>query len=226
MKNEILLIITLFVEYSLVVIAYKYFGKVGLYAWMALATVLANIEVLILVDAYGIEMTLGNILFATTFLVTDILSEVHGKEAAKKGVSIGIASSVLFMIISASWLMYIPSKNNVTTEAFKGLFGYTPRIVISSLVVFVLVQYLDVWLYHKVWKVTTKGYSRKSLWMRNNCATITSQIINAILYNLLAFGGIYPKDTIVSIIIATVAIYIVTSIADTPFIYLARKIGS
>lgn len=51
MKNEILLIITLFVEYSLVVIAYKYFGKVGLYAWMALATVLANIEVLILVDA-------------------------------------------------------------------------------------------------------------------------------------------------------------------------------
>ena len=53
----------------------------GMMAFTVFATIAANIEVMILVDAFGMEMTLGNILFATTFLVTDILSEVAGKGA-------------------------------------------------------------------------------------------------------------------------------------------------
>ena len=72
MSNELLLIITLIVEYSAVVLMYKYLGRDGLYLWTVLATITANIEVLILVKAFGMEMTLGNVLFATTFLVTDI----------------------------------------------------------------------------------------------------------------------------------------------------------
>ena len=67
MSNELLLIITLIVEYSAVVLMYKYLGRDGLYLWTVLATITANIEVLILVKAFGMEMTLGNVLFATTF---------------------------------------------------------------------------------------------------------------------------------------------------------------
>lgn len=227
MRNEILLIITLIIEYTGVVLAYKFFGRNGMYAWIGLATVLANIEVMILVRAFGIEMTLGNVLFATTFLVTDILSENYGKKYAAKGVRIGIAASVLFMAVSFSWLMFIPSENNVTEEAFKGIFSYTPRVVLSSLIVFVIVQYLDVWLYHKVWDITAKRSGERSryLFIRNNAATMLSQLINAILYNIFAFGGIYPKRTMVQIIISTLIIYFITSLADTPFIYMARKIG-
>lgn len=226
MRNEILLIATLIAEYTGVVLAYKFFGRNGLYAWIGLATVLANIEVMILVRAFGIEMTLGNILFATTFLVTDILSENYGKKYATKGVWIGILSSISFMVISFSWLLYVPSENNVTTEAFKGLFAYTPRIVISSLVVFAIVQNLDVWLYHKVWDTTSQktGNREKGLWIRNNSATIISQVVNAVLYNVFAFGGMYPKATMVQIIVSTLVIYIITSLADTPFIYWSRKI--
>ena len=80
MSNELLLIITLIVEYSAVVLMYKYLGRDGLYLWTVLATITANIEVLILVKAFGMEMTLGNVLFATTFLVTDIASEIYGKK--------------------------------------------------------------------------------------------------------------------------------------------------
>ena len=56
----------------------------SMYCFTVFATIAANIEVLLLVDAFGMEMTLGNILFATTFLVTDILSETEGKKAAEK----------------------------------------------------------------------------------------------------------------------------------------------
>ena len=61
-----------------------------MYCFTAIATITANIEVLIMVDAFGMEQTLGNILFASTFLVTDIISEVDGKKAAQKAVNIGI----------------------------------------------------------------------------------------------------------------------------------------
>ncbi len=58
--------------------------------WTVLATIAANIEVLIMVTAFGMEMTLGNILFASTFLVTDILSELYGKKPPRLRFTLGL----------------------------------------------------------------------------------------------------------------------------------------
>ena len=96
--NEILLVLSLLVIYGSVLLVYRLFGKSGLYCFTAIATITANIEVLIMVDAFGMEQTLGNILFASTFLVTDIISEVDGKKAAQKAVNIGIFTSVFFIV--------------------------------------------------------------------------------------------------------------------------------
>ena len=82
--NEILLVASLFVIYGCVLLAYRLFGKSGLYCFTAIATITANIEVLIMVKAFGMEQTLGNILFASTFLVTDIISEIEGKKRPRK----------------------------------------------------------------------------------------------------------------------------------------------
>lgn len=49
-----------------------------------ISTITANIECLILINAFGMEQTLGNVFFAATFLVTDILSENHGKNMPTK----------------------------------------------------------------------------------------------------------------------------------------------
>ena len=100
MNNELLLIMSIVVIYSIVLLMYKYFGVAGLFCWTAIATILANIEVLRVVEAFGIEQTLGNILFASTFLVTDILSEREGKVVANRAVTLGIIASVVFIIIS------------------------------------------------------------------------------------------------------------------------------
>ena len=223
MQNELLLIATLIIEYGAVVLAHKFFGKNGLFAWIAIATVLANIEVMMLVKAFGIEMTLGNILFASTFLATDILSENFGKKEAKQAVLIGILSSVAFAIISVSWLLYAPSANDINSYAIHEIFTKTTRIVVASVVVYAIVQYLDVILYHKIWDLTSeKAGSKSGLWIRNNVATMLSQVVNAILYNVLAFWGVYPGKTLLAIIVSNILIYIVTSLADTPFLYWAR----
>ena len=77
MQNELLLILSMIVTYTIVLGLFRLFRNQGLYLWTIVATISANIEVLILINAFGIEMTLGNILFASTFLVTDILSELY-----------------------------------------------------------------------------------------------------------------------------------------------------
>lgn len=227
MTNEVLLILSLVVIYSGALVMYRLFGKTGLYCCTAIATITANIEVLLMVDAFGMEQTLGNILFASTFLVTDILSETAGKEAARKAVNIGIATSISFILISQSWLLYQPADSDWARESFETIFSNTPRLMIVSFVVYAICQRFDVWAYHKWWNFTKKkcGDSQRFLWLRNNGSTLVSQFLNTVLYSFGAFWGMYSMETMISICLSSYVIFIVTSLADTPAIYLARRIG-
>jgi len=226
MRNEVLLIVTLLVLYSSVLLWFRLFGASGLMAFTVFATIAANIEVLILVQAFGMEMTLGNILFASTFLVTDILSEIAGKKQAQQAVWIGIAANVLFVLVTQSWLLYVPSTNDWVTPSMKVIFTNTPRLMLASLSVYAIVQVFDVWLYHKWWALTQRlsGDRRGFLWVRNNGSTLVSQLLNAILYTLFAFYGMYDIPSLVSIILSSYVIFIFTSLLDTPIVYWARLI--
>lgn len=226
MRNEALLIVTLLVLYGSVLLWFALFGTSGLMAFTVFATIAANIEVLILVQAFGMEMTLGNILFATTFLITDILSEIAGKKQAQQAVWIGIAANILFVLVSQSWLMYVPSVNDWAVQYMKAIFSNTPRLMLASLVVYAIVQVFDVWLYHKWWALTQRlsGDRRGFLWVRNNGSTLISQLLNAVLYTLFAFYGTYDVSSLVSIILSSYVIFLFTSLLDTPIVYWARRI--
>ncbi len=226
MINELLLIASIIFIFGAVLLAYRFFGKIGLYCMSVLATVLANIEVVILVNAFGMEQTLGNVLFASTFLITDILSECEGKREANKAVFLGILASVFFLLLSQSWLLYRPSENDFVFESMKTVFSNTPRMILSSLFAYAVSQLFDVWLYHKWWAFTEKKFEnkRRFLWLRNNGSTLISQILNTVLFNVIAFAGIYDSKTLVSIVISSYVIFIVTSLADTPAVYIARNI--
>lgn len=224
--NEILLIVSLFFIYGMILIAYRYFGKSGLYAMIGVVTVLANIEVVLLVDAFGMEQTLGNILFASTFLITDILSECEGRKSANKAVYISIFLTIFFLVISQSWTRYIPSVNDMKMDSIRNIFTSIPRMIFSSLSVYAISQFLDVWLYHKWWKFTSKKFGNKDklLWVRNNGSTLISQIFNTVLFTLFAFVGEYEVGLLISMIVSSYIIFVVTSIMDTPFVYIAKKI--
>lgn len=225
MINELLLIGSVVFIFSAVLAAYKFFGKTGLYCVSAIATVLANIEVVILINAFGMEQTLGNVLFASTFLITDILSECEGKKEANKAVWLGVFSSLFFLLLSQSWILYVPSENDFIHESVKSVFSNTPRMILASLVVYAISQLFDVWLYHKWWDFTQRkfGDRRRFLWLRNNGSTLISQLLNTFLFTLFAFYGTYDIKTLWSIFVSSYVIYIFTSLLDTPCVYIARK---
>ncbi len=226
MKNEILLILSFFLYYGGVLVFYYLWGAKGLYCWTVLATIAANIEVLIVIRAFGMEQTLGNVMFASTFLVTDILSETVSKKAANQAVNMGIAASLAFILISQLWLSYTPAPTDWAMPGIRSVFTNTPRLMISSFVVYAICQKFDVWAYHKWWQFTEKrcGDSRRYLWLRNNGSTLISQFLNSLLFTFAAFLGVHDLPTLISIFLSSYVVFIFTSLLDTPVIYLARKI--
>jgi len=224
MKNELLLIGSVIVIYGAVLVAYRIFGKTGMYIMTVVATILANIEVLMLVDAFKMEQTLGNVMFASTYLVTDILSENEGKKFATRAVWIGVFTSILMLIFTQYWLLYVPSTNDWASENISSIFSTTPRLLAASFLGYVISQRFDVWLYHKWWDITTErvGDNKRFLWLRNNCSTLVSQIVNTIIFNTIAFFGMYDAKTFISILISSYVIFIFTSLLDTPVVYIAR----
>ncbi len=222
MYNSIMFIVAVLFYLVAVVVAYKVFGKTGLYVFTAISAILANIQVCKNVDFFGLSSTAGNVLYAASFLVTDILSEKYGKKAAQKAVWIGLFTTVVFLIGTQELILLKPNDSDIMDPAMKQLFGLVPRVSIASIVGYICSQNIDVLLYHAIWKKT--GDNKKMLWLRNNGSTLTSQAIDTVVFTTIAFYGVYPTKVFVSILLTTYLFKAIVALCDTPFIYWARKI--
>ena len=222
MPNELIFIITVLVYLGSVLGLYRLFGKNGLYVFAVFATLLGNIAVCKNVDIFGFATTAGNVLYAATFLVTDILSEKYGKKDAAKAVAYSFSVMVLWLLGTQLILWFAPNENDYISESLKTVFGLVPRITAASLVGFIISQRLDVFLYHYIWSRTGSGKSK--LWLRNNLSTLTSQMIDTVIFTFIAFWGVYPNGVFLSILLTTYLFKAVVALLDTPFMYLSRKI--
>ena len=224
MPNELIFILTVLLYLGSVLLLYRLFGKNGLYAFAIFATLLGNIAVCKCVDLFGVSTTAGNVLYASTFLVTDILSEKYGKKAAARAVAYSFTVMVLWLIGTQMILLFTPNESDYISGSLSVVFGLVPRITIASLAGFVCSQNIDVFLYHFIWGKT--GDSPSGLWLRNNGSTLISQAVDTLIFTTLAFWGTYPTNVFFSILITTYLFKAVVALLDTPFIYWARAIVS
>jgi uncharacterized integral membrane protein (TIGR00697 family) len=219
LSNESLWLLLLLANFSAILLAYRFFGKLGLYIWIPIATILANIQVMKMVDLLSIGVTLGNITYASSFLVTDILSENYGQKSARKAVFIGFFSLAAAVIIMNLALMFKPNEFDFIQESLRNIFAILPRIALASLVAYGVSQLHDVWAYN-FWKNIFPGM--KYLWLRNNASTMVSQLIDSVIFTFIAFWGLLPNSEFVQILITTYILKWFVAAVDTPFLYLAR----
>ena len=212
--------VNIIVTFTLVVLIEKLFKKEGLYVWLSIATILANLTVCKMIDVFSFTTSLGNVLFASTFLATDIMSEKYSKKDAKRGVYISIFSGITFIIITQLTLLFIPSSDDVVNDAMKTLFGISIRTISASMIMFFISNMSDIYLYNKL-----KEKLPDKMWLRNNVSTITCNCIENYFFNTLAFIGIFPMSVIISIATTTTIIEMVIALCDTPFLYLSKKIS-
>lgn len=220
--NEFLFFVTIFVNFAGVLLFYRFFGKTGLFAWIAFASIIANIETAKCVDIFGLSLTLGNVMFGTIFLATDILSEMHGGKTARKAVLLGFSATLVFFIVTQISLLYVPNSSDFAHDAMKTVFSILPRLLIASMISYCISNMIDTYLYDAIRKRFT---SDKYLWLRNNGSTMTSQLVDTVVCTLLAFTGVFPMSVVLELCITSYIIKVIIAFCDTPFLYIAKRIG-
>lgn len=220
--NSILFFAEIVIIFSLLLLMKKLFGKTGMYVWIAIASVMANIITAKNANILGLNTAIGSVMFASTFLATDVLSECYGKQFAKKGVFIGLSSIIIFIISSQIALIYKPSVIDYASKPMKSLFGMNFQISIASVVMYFLANLADVYLFNKI-KEKTDG---KLLWVRNNISTILCNCLENFGFVFFGFIGIYDFNTMCHIALSVCVVEAIIGLCDTPFIYCAKKIKS
>tara|TARA_B100000029_G_scaffold309945_1_gene302488 strand:- start:450 stop:1169 length:720 start_codon:yes stop_codon:yes gene_type:complete len=227
-NTEIFWLIFLIFCYCSILIFLKIFGYVGLYIYSLIAIIAANIQVQKSIDFfYSSEpVALGTILFTSTFLCTDILSEHYGTKKARMNILIGFLGFLLMTIIMIFTLSVKPSSNewNISiNESLNQIFTPLGRLFIASMFAYLVSQYFDVWCFSFLKKMTNE----KLLWFRNNISTLLSSLIDNTIFSIFAWYLLNPNPLsfykiLMTYIIGTYVIRIFISLLDTPFIYLSK----
>lgn len=188
--------------------------------WIPISVTLANIQVVQTVELFGFVATLGNMVYATSFLVTDILSENYGKKEANKAVWIDFFSLIAVTVLMNLTLLFEPLKGDefaqTTHEATNTIFSRMPRLAFAILTAYLLSQHHDVWAFH-FWK--NKDPAHKHLWLRNNASTMISQIIDSAIFVIIAFYGVFEIKVLFEVFLTTYFLKFIVAAADTPFVY-------
>ena len=217
--NNFLLVCAIILTFSLLLIAKKLFGKSGVIGFMGIATIVANIMICKSVNLLGFSATLGNVMFASNFLATDILTECYGVKNAKKGVYFAVFSIISFCMCTQLMLMFTPNDIDIAQGSMQTLFSLTPRITLASVAMFALSNALDVKLYEHLREKTDGKY----MWLRNNLSTMICNGAENFAFYFIAFAGTFDTKALISMGATATVIEIVIALCDTPFLYIATR---
>lgn len=156
--------------------------------------------------------------YAFTFLCTDIIGEIWGKEEANKTVKRGLIFQIIatIFILLAIQLPIAPFMANFQ-NVFKSVLGGSFRMTLASLGAYLVAQANDVFIFHKLKEIT----GQKHKWIRNNVSTICSQFIDTAIFITIAFYGQVPNLFLV--IYSQFLVKVVLALLDTPFFYFFTK---
>ena len=175
---------------------------------ITIASVLANK----IINVFGLFVPAGVLAYSMTFLMTDAICEIWGRETAKHtvlGGFIGLLAVLLLIQISLVW----PKAPFWKQEAaYQTIMGSTSRIIIASFLAYLVSQFHDVWAFH-FWKKITGG---RHLWLRNNFSTAISQFMDSSIFITVAFYGVMP---VWPLIWSQWLVKLAIALLDTPIIY-------
>ena len=170
---------------------------------------------------WGIHISAGIICYWLTFPITDVVSEVYGKAHAQMLVWMGFLANIIVVALSLAAVQLPPAPFYENQEAFATTLGSVPVIVLASLLAYIAAQTHDVWAYH-FWKKRTGG---KHMWLRNNLSTMSSQLIDSLVFNGVAFY-LFGDLTLGQFFAGFVGYWlfkVAIAVIDTPLVYVLHK---
>ncbi|MFW6388262.1 MAG: queuosine precursor transporter [Desulfohalobiaceae bacterium] len=166
-----------------------------------------------IITVLGITVPAGVLAYALTFICTDVISEIWGKQTARLVVWSGFAALVFVLLLIQLALYWPAAEIWGLQQEFAAILGVTPRIILASVTAYLCSQLLDVQAFH-FWKRVTR---HKHLWLRNNFSTALSQLLDSFVFISIAFYGQAP---IYSLIWGQWVVKLGIALLDTGIVYL------
>ena len=226
-NQELLWVLTVVYDLGLAILLYRFFGKYGLYCAVILGIVLGNLQggKVSELELFGYTFTasMGAILYSGIYFATDVLNEKYGRKEANRAVMLGFVANIAVMITLLISVQFKPSDIAGSAlevhNAISTLAGYSPIFVIGSLGAYLISQTFDVWFFHKI-----KSYTGDSkLWLRNNLSTISSQLLDTMIYQFVWVLAGMDIKTAFLIAVTKYVFKVIIAFVDTIFIYWVRK---
>lgn len=213
----------------------RLFGKEGLFVFIVLAVIIANIQSLkvIQLSFFDYPIAMGSILFTTTLLATDILSEYYGKKETEKAIWLGffgllMVSTIMLLTLGSKVISVEPGSTLYryveTHDAMTLLFTPSPALMLASLIAYLISQYTDMWVF--LW--LKKRSNSRFLSIRTFFATLLATLIDNCIFSFLAWRIFYPLEIdfetfFYAYILGALGIRVFVNVLNTPFIYYIRK---
>jgi len=181
-------------------------------------------------ESVTVTLTCGVMLWPLEFVMTDIVNEYYGPKAVRRisFTAIALISYAFLMFYAAIhvpaadfWITSGVERNNIPNmqDAFNGIFGQGMRIIVGSLVAFLVSQLVDSYVFHKIKRVT----GEKRIWLRATGSTLVSQLVDSYIVLFIAFGGIFSWQQILAIGVVNYLYKASMAIILTPVIIVAEK---
>ena len=170
---------------------------------------------------FGSHLSVAVFSFPVVFMMTDVIGEVYGKSIAKLFVLAGLVSTVLFILYSfiSLWAPWSPD-GLWAKEGYNLIFGISMRIAVASVVAFVIGEYQDVFSFF----FFRKFWGDRYFWLRSLLSNVWSQLIDTVLFTLIAFVGVYSTSVLLSVIITWWLYKVAMGLAYTPLSYLGLRL--
>lgn len=128
----------------------------------------------------------GAVLFPLVYILGDVLTEVYGFARARRAIWAGFGV-MLLAVLAFTIVRYLPAAADYTDQAaFEAILGFFPRIIVASLAAYLVGSFINSYILAKI-KLRT-GESK--LWVRLISSTAVGELLDTIVFALIAFGGI------------------------------------
>lgn len=193
-------------------------SKEHLIALVVLQAILVNLFVTKQITLFGLAATASDALAIGITFCLNLLQEYYGRESAQQALRISFLGMLFYIVLSILHLTYIPHLSDTAHAHFVALLSPMPRIILASLVVYYIVQYLDIRLFGYL----KSRFTDRQLTARSAFSIATTQLLDTILFSFLGLYGIISN--IGQIIVVSYTIKLAVIAITAPFMALSRYI--
>lgn len=158
----------------------------------------------------------GTLLFPLSYIFGDILTEVYGYKRSRRIIWLGFLMNIMMALVFMAVVALPPAAEGSNHEAFKAVLGWTPRIVLGSILAYFVGEFSNSFIMAKM-KIWMEG---KMLWARTIGSTIIGEGLDTVIFVLIAFYGVLPNELLMAIIVSNYLFKVGVEILFTPVTYL------